>query len=134
MIVFVEGIDKSGKDTLVAYINELTNYEHYVTSRGPLSTLAYAKKFARKSDDFSYLQKISDDILFVYLMVDNDDFDVRCKITNEPKLNHTFETKLFDSYVMYFKTMGFDIKVYDTTYSTPYAIAKDIANYLRRKK
>lgn len=124
MIVFIEGIDKSGKDTIARYVNEYTNYAHYVSARGPMSVIAYSEKFGRDSDNFEYLKKIKDNILIVYLVVDEDDFNIRCKLTNEPFINYNDDCKLFDDAAKYcMSTLGLNVSKANTSKQTPQQIA-----------
>lgn len=132
MIIFVEGIDKSGKDTIVQYINEYTGFQHYVSARGPMSVMAYGKKFNRKVDDFKYLEKIRDEVFILHLTVDKSDFNIRCKITNEPHTNYEQDVELFDDAYIYFDSLGFRILRVNTSQFTPQQIAETVREIVRR--
>lgn len=132
MIVFVEGIDKSGKDTIVRYINEYTKYVHYVSARGPMSVIAYGNKFSRAVDDFEYLSKIADNVLIIHLVVDEDDFNIRCKLTNEPYINHKFDSKLFEDAEAYCtEVLGLTVGRVNTSHHTPKQIARLVVDTIR---
>lgn len=133
MLVFVEGIDKTGKDTLVRYINELTNYKHCVLTRGPISTSAYAYKFKRKYDD-SYIKSLKDSLI-IYLTADTEDLNIRFKITNEPEINKDEDKKLFDNIITELKIKyGLKVIKVNTSNYTPYTIAKAIKNYIEEEE
>ena len=133
MLVFVEGIDKTGKDTLVRYINELTNYKHCVLTRGPISTSAYAYKFKRKHDD-SYIKSLKDSLI-IYLTADTEDLNIRFKLTNEPEINKDEDKKLFDNTIKTLKNKyGLNVVEINTSNYTPYTIAKAIKNYIEEEE
>ena len=135
MIIFVEGIDKSGKDTIVRYINEYTKYVHYVSARGPMSVIAYGSKFGRDVDAFEYLAKIADDVLIIHLVVDEDDFNTRCKLTNEPYINFKFDSKLFEDAEVYCTNdLGLTVATVNTSHHTPKQIARLVADTVRSLK
>ena len=47
MLVIFEGMDKTGKSTLVREFNVATNYKHIVLDRGPLSSYVYDSIYNR---------------------------------------------------------------------------------------
>lgn len=134
MLIFVEGIDKTGKDTLVRYINELTNYKHCVLTRGPISTTAYAYKFKRNDYDDSYIESLKNSLI-IYLTADTEDLNIRFKLTNEPEINKDEDKKLFENTVdaLRFK-YKLNVKKINTSNYTPYAIAKTIKNYIEEEE
>ncbi|HOY90892.1 MAG TPA: hypothetical protein PK891_04175, partial [Bacteroidales bacterium] len=81
-IIEIEGIDKTGKDLIKAYITQLSNYKYIVQSRGLLSNMVYAEKYSR---DYDYTLMYRP--IVVYLDVDEEDRHVRCLISNEPPIN-----------------------------------------------
>lgn len=131
MLIFVEGIDKTGKDTVVKYINEMTNYRHCVLTRGPLSTTAYARKFNRTDYDESYIKSIKDDSLIILLTANIEDLDIRFKLTNEPEIDKNKDTELFKKTARYLQDK-YDLNIIEinTSNVTPYRIAKSIAKSL----
>ena len=46
MVIF-EGIDGSGKDTLIAAFHRATNWRHFVMNRGPASYVVYGRLYGR---------------------------------------------------------------------------------------
>lgn len=133
MLVFVEGIDKTGKDTLVRYINELTNYKHCVMTRGPLSAAVYAEKFEREFDDSCL--NILKDSLIIYLTADTQDLDVRFKLTNEPEINKDEDKRLFDRVITFYTSkLCLNTVRVNTSMYTPYEIALKIKKYLEEEE
>lgn len=133
MLIFVEGIDKTGKDTLVRYINEVTNYKHCVLTRGPISSMAYAKKFNREFDDSC--MKSLEGSLIVYLTADTEDLNIRFKLTNEPEINKDEDKMLFDKTVTSCQ-LKYNLRVIkvNTSTNTPYTIANAIKKILEEEE
>ena len=131
MLIFVEGIDKTGKDTIVKYINEITNYRHCVLTRGPLSATAYARKFNRTDYDESYIKSIKDNSLIILLTANIEDLNIRFKLTNEPEIDKDKDRELFNKTAIYLEDKyGLNIIVINTSDITPYKIAKTVAKSL----
>lgn len=135
MLIFVEGIDKTGKDTIVRYINELTNYKYCVLTRGPLSTTAYAKKFNRTDYDESYIKDIAKHSLVVLLSANKKDLDVRFKLTNEPEINKDEDMLLFNNTAQYLmRKYGLKTIAVNTTLCTPFQVATYLKTYLEEEE
>ena len=90
IVIEVEGIDKTGKDTLVKYIANLSDYKYTIHARGILSQLVYNDKYNR---DYTY--RLSHKPLIILLDVDDDDHAIRCKLTNEPSINKNMDNYAF---------------------------------------
>ena len=77
-----DGIDKSGKDTIMKQIFSADPNKYIPKSRGLISQIAYSKLNNR-----NYIYNVNkgylDNTLFVYLTVDEDDWKIRCDLTNE---------------------------------------------------
>ena len=76
--IILEGVDKTGKDTLVQYIDKVCNHKYAVYQRGNISNNAYAKIFNRQT----YNYNMSHNVLYVLLTADIEDLKIRFKITN----------------------------------------------------
>lgn len=125
--IVLEGIDKTGKDTILRYICELSNYKYLVQSRGILSQIAYSQLYTR---DYEYQVKDRyNNVLFVYLTVDREDWNIRCNMTNEPVISYDDNTKVFNDVVYKYRDYINIIK-FDTSKKTPYQIAKKIVEYM----
>lgn len=77
-----DGIDKSGKDSIMQQIFSMMPNKYIPKARGLISQIAYSKLYHR-----SYTYEVSegyiDNTLFVYLTLDKDDWKVRCDISKE---------------------------------------------------
>ena len=124
-LIDIEGIDKTGKDLLTYYINQLSNYKYVVHPRGILSNMVYAEKYNR---DYDYM--LSHRPIVVYLDSDEDDREIRCKLTNEPYIDANADRKLFEKYIKILESDGIIVLRFNTTYETPYTIAKRILNFI----
>ena len=120
--IYLEGIDKSGKDLIAKYVNKLSNYKYIVNSRGILSQIAYSILYNRGEQyDIEYEKNN----LYVYLQVDKEDWEIRCKLSNEPEIDYKKNIESFDIAINLTKDK-LNILYYDTSLLTPYEIAKKI--------
>lgn len=123
--VCVEGIDRTGKDTISSYITYLSNFKYLVKARGIASMIAYSNLYNRNYEyDFNDKNKV-----FVCLFCDYEDWKIRCKLTNEKEIDYFANTK------EYFKVMNSLEKnnlvlYYNTSEITPYCIAKKVISIL----
>lgn len=130
----LDGIDKCGKDSVRPYVFYLEPGKYLCRARGLISQIAYAKLYKRNIDwdAIDYVKNT----LFVLLEVDKKDWEIRCKLTNEPNTGFTYEemTKAF-RLALYevkerFNVPENQIFVFNTSKHTPYAIADEIKTHL----
>lgn len=130
-----DGIDKCGKDLIKSYIFHLAPGKYLAKARGVISQLAYARLFGRELDfDITDYAKST---LFVLLDVDYEDWKIRCKITAEPKLEHSFS----ETRAQFFKVINLlhdvynvpisHLMIFDTSSTTPYEIACEVISRLK---
>ena len=121
--IILEGVDKTGKDTLVQYIDKVCNHKYAVYQRGNISNNAYAKIFNRQT----YNYNMSHNALYVLLTADVEDLKIRFKITNEPNIDIKTHLEVFEDT---FTEMTKDCCTakYNTSELTPYKIAKSIVD------
>ena len=81
-----DGIDKSGKDSVMHQIFSYSPNKYIPKARGLISQLAYAKLFKRDAE-YDVEKGYFDNTLFVLLTVDEDDWNVRCDLSHEHELN-----------------------------------------------
>lgn len=130
----IDGIDKTGKDSIKPYIFYLEPGKFLTRSRGLISQVAFAKLYNREFD-WDALE-YTKNTLFVLLTVDELDWSIRCKITNEPDTGFTFEqmqTAFMHAYVDVkdrFNVPDEQMLIINTTEHTPYVIASAIRNRL----
>lgn len=120
--ICIEGIDKSGKDTLLHYIDILSNHKFTIYTRGLISNIAYSKIYNR-----SYEYNLDSDLntIYVFLDVDYQDFLVRCNYTNEQLIDFKVHRQIFLDTVKQLKSRK-TIFTYNTSEITPYNIAKEV--------
>lgn len=130
----LDGIDKCGKDSVRPYVFYLEPGKYLCRARGLISQIAYAKLYKRdiEWDGTDYAKNT----LFVLLEVDKQDWEIRCKLTNEPNTGFTYEemTQAF-KLALYELKERFDVPenhilVFNTSEYTPYAIADEIKTHL----
>ena len=130
----LDGIDKCGKDSVKPYVFYLEPGKYLCRARGLISQIAYAKLYKRniECDGADYAKNT----LFVLLEVDKQDWEIRCKLTNEPNTGFTYEemTQAF-KLALYELKERFDVPenhilVFNTSEYTPYAIADEIKTHL----
>ena len=130
----LDGIDKCGKDSVRPYVFYLEPGKYLCRARGLISQIAYAKLYKRDIEwNGAYYTK---NTLFVLLEVNKQDWEIRCKLTNEPSLVFTYEemTQAF-KLALYELKERFDVPenqilVFNTSEYTPYAIADEIKTHL----
>ena len=130
----LDGIDKCGKDSVRPYVFYLEPGKYLCRARGLISQIAYAKLYKRKLEFDA--ETYTKNTLFVLLEVDKQDWEIRCKLTNEPNTGFTYEemTQAF-KLALYelkerFNVPENQIFVFNTSEHTPYAIAKEITTHL----
>lgn len=121
----IDGVDRVGKDTLIKYIDLLSNHKYILNGRGLLSQLSYNDIYNR-GVDYSNVIKDYKNTLVIYLYADIKDLQIRSKITNEPPRDYERDLKYFKDNVKILKYNGIDILEYNTSISTPYTIATDV--------
>lgn len=125
--IFVDGIDRSGKNTVVKYIHNLANHRYMAYDRGIFSNITYDRMFNRNVEyDINQYKPF----VFVYLYCDKEDWNIRCKLTNEPKIDYADHLNAFDITYDQFKNNGFKIITFNTSYAAPYQIALEVINYV----
>lgn len=132
-----DGIDKCGKDTVKSQIWYFAPGMYLPRARGLISQIAYAKLYNRDVNydiDAGYVKNT----LFVLLDVDKDDWNIRCKLTNEPASDFTYDEmrEAFIFAIQYLKDR-FDIPderilMFNTSQMTSFNIAKDVTTRLER--
>lgn len=130
----LDGIDKCGKDSVRPYVFYLEPGKYLCRARGLISQIAYAKLYKRNIewDGANYAKNT----LFVLLEVNKHDWEIRCKLTNEPNTGFTYKemTQAF-KLALYELKERFDVPenhilMFNTSEYTPYAIADEIKTHL----
>lgn len=127
--VFLDGIDKAGKSTLVAYLARLSNYTLNIFDRGLITNIVWNKIQGR---EIEYDTEQWRNTVFIRLNVNKEDWKIRCSIYHEPDMPHSYEdmNHRYDEVFNEFNNNGFKVLEYNTSEMTQYEIAVDIINYL----
>lgn len=133
-LIFIDGCDRVGKDSLHEAIDKLTNYNHQVSNRSIISNLMYAKKYHREeqiNDAIDCIKDLSklEYVLFIYIDADTDELIRRCKNTNHPILDYDKEKESYEKSINYAKKIiGEDkfTKIKSTKETTPESLAQEL--------
>lgn len=129
-----DGIDKCGKDSVKPYLFYLEPGKYLSRARGLISQLAYARLYNRdiEFDATDYVKNT----LFVLLLVDKQDWEIRCKLTNEPDTGFSFE-EMQNAFKHSINRLhcDFDVPterviVFNTSHTTPFEISKKVCERL----
>lgn len=130
-MIFIDGVDRTGKSSLLNELCKQSNYRFVINDRALLSCLAYNYKFNRphKFDMNNYKN-----VIHIYLTADTEILAQRFINTNEPPLydNLTLEEgidkdkEIFDLMFGQLQHLGFKAWKYDTSNTPTRDIAKDI--------
>lgn len=126
--IFLEGIDKTGKDSLARYVDNYSGFSLCVHSRGMLSTIAYNKLYKREVD-YNFFEPDYKP-LYVLLTVDKKDWEVRCKLNNEPAISYEDNVAAFEYAADIIRRNGYKVIEFNTSQYTPHAIATAIVGYV----
>lgn len=125
--IYLDGIDKTGKDTIAQYVIKLCNYKYIVNCRGIITQIAYNNLYNR---DCCYSLDGQQNILNVLLTVDEDDWNIRCKLTNEPKIDYSTHNKIFQDVYDTLNLQNLPTLSLNTSKMSPYQIALHIVNFM----
>lgn len=119
--VIIDGIDKSGKDTIARYVWRLDKRLNLIIRAWP-SLVVYAKKFNRNCDyALPWTQA-----LYVHCEVEEEDWKLRCKINNEDISNIDYhkDRAAFDEAFEELTKNGYNVMHINTSKITAYEAAK----------
>ncbi len=127
--VCLEGIDKTGKDTIWKYVDYISGRNLVINSRGVVSQLAYNELYNRNS---TYDLEQQANTLHVLLTVDKSDWEIRCKITKEPKIPYEENVEVFEKAFKLIEDSGFPVMRFNTSEMTPYQVAIKIVEKINK--
>lgn len=127
----IDGVDKTGKDLILQYVNKLSNHKYVIQSRGLISQIVYSKIFNR---GYEYDLNDYKNTLFIYLCADLKDLEIRHALTNEPKIDIESDMLEFNKVAKSFAEKGMSIYMFNSSWSTPYEIAKTIIKLAEKKE
>lgn len=125
--ICLEGIDKCGKDLIAQYIIKLCEGKYIVNCRGIISQIAYNNLYNR-----CYKYDISQErnVLYIRLDVDKKDWELRCKLDNEPKIDYYENVRVFEN--AYNECSELTMLRFNTSFNTPYSIALNILDAIEK--
>lgn len=127
--IILEGVDRSGKDSMQDAIDKHTRYKHFVMDRGPIGFKAYCELFNKGGSLFrAYCEaeeqwSLLDDVLVIYLTADTETLLDRCARTNHEILDFDHHKKVYEHYL---NTSPLKHIVADTTYRHVDEIVQDL--------
>lgn len=127
--IALDGIDKTGKDLIRSYIFYLGKGRYVCNARGIVSMKVYSKIYNRP---YLYFDETQKNIVNVLLTVKKEDWEIRCKASNEPFTDYEKESKMFEEEFLKLEDKGYKVLRFNTTKMTPYMIAKLIVEYMEK--
>lgn len=127
--IFLDGIDKTGKDLIRSYIFYLGKGRYICVARGIVSMQVYAELYDRP---YKYDIATQENVLNVLLTVNKEDWEIRCKAANEPLTDYDKESKMFKDKFDELAAKGYNVLRFNTSIITPYNIAKMIINHMEK--
>lgn len=103
--VILEGVDRTGKDSMQDAIDKATRYKHIITDRGPLGFQAYCIIFNKPQELYLAYQKMELDllelpnVLVIYLTADTETLVDRCVKTDHEILDFDFHKEVYEMFV-----------------------------------
>ena len=122
----IDGPDKVGKSLLAQYLTQLSNYRFATHARGYMTQVVYSKKFDRHYE-YSMPDK---NTVFILLTCNEEEHNIRCNVTNEPKIDFKSDMHKFKTVFDKLQKEGYKCLTYDTSYYSFYTIAKSIIAYI----
>ncbi len=119
----VDGLDRAGKGMLIKYLDLLGKHKYVLMDRGLMSNITFSRIHDR---GYEYDAAQFKDWIFVYLFCDEEDWNIRCKIDHEPKIDYTKHLIEFNKTYDMFSKAGFKVMTANTSHVTPYDLAKEI--------
>ncbi len=128
----IEGCDKTGKDTLVPYLDFMSGRTIPISTRGLLSTLVYNNLYNRDMTDKQINSLINGNhqTLIVLLTANQQDLEIRFKTSGETPIDIKSNTKLFQSYSLILEGKGINVLRFDTSKMTPFQIATEVMTFV----
>ena len=124
----LDGPDKVGKSTIAKYITQLSNYRFATHDRGFMTQVAYAKKFNRP-----YTYRLPNfNTVYILLTCEKEEHDIRCKITNEPRIDFDKDMSLFTDVFNRLVRLDYKCLIYNTSQDSFYHIAQDIISQINK--
>lgn len=128
--IVIDGIDKTGKDLIKSYIWYLGKKKYLCYARGLISEIAYANLYGRELEYIAN-KRAEEKTIYVYLTVNKEDWEIRCKTTNEPTILFETNCEIFEDTVKDLQKKGIikHFLTFNTSDIPPYRVAQAIVAY-----
>ena len=129
-IIFIEGVDRVGKGSLMQAIHKATDYKHIIFDRGVISNIVYSIAHNRLTPErYIEYSKIEEEIaktnhVVIHLTCSTDVLKERMIKTGHEYIDFDSHKQLFDSFC---GTSPLNVITLDTTTQSP----EEIANILK---
>jgi len=122
-IIFFDGVDCTGKSTLIQNIHEKTEFKHILIDRGPFTNMVYGSH-KRHSFYKSYIDLVNeldlvDEVFFVYTTATPSVIMKRMKERNETDITPDDILPLMNLYDYYYKSTNIVPLIVETTATKP---------------
>ncbi|UDY80706.1 P-loop containing nucleoside triphosphate hydrolase [Geobacillus phage GR1] len=103
--IILEGVDRSGKDSMQDAIDKATKYKHIITDRGPIGFKAYCEIFNKPEHLYLAYQKMELDllevpnVLVIYLTASTETLIDRCIKTNHEILDFDYHKSVYEKFL-----------------------------------
>lgn len=104
-LIFIEGVDRSGKGTLSQAIHEATGYKHVIFDRGVISNQVYSITQSRFDsgliEGYTELEAQLSNTRHIVIYIDckTCELERRAKETNHEKIDFDTHKQLFESFI-----------------------------------
>lgn len=128
-LIFIEGVDRSGKGTLAQAIHKATGYKHVIFDRGVISNQVYSITQSRfESNLLEGYNELEAQLsntrhVIIYVNCDTCELKRRAKETNHEKIDFDTHKELFESFI---NTTSMNVVKVDTTYVSAEEIAQEL--------
>ena len=133
ILLIIDGMDRTGKTTLINYINKQTNFTPLIMDRGPIGYKTYSELYNKKIKPSEYnileQQLLKVNHLCIYLYTNEATIKQRCIDTNE-KIPKRGIKKNLQVYNKYYKQSKLRKICFNTKYNLPITIYKYILEVL----
>ena len=135
-VIFLDGVDRTGKSTLRQNLVKFSNGKYYVADRSPISQIAYSRIYNRNIDEeffFDWMFNIkmsSPKVIFVYLYAPIKVLEQRFIATDEKDLkmgDYKKHIAIFNKVVEEAKNRNINILKFDSSKYVEIILAQKVA-------
>lgn len=126
--IYIDGIDRTGKTTLIAYLRSLGGWGVIPVDRGPMT---YCIKSGKTEEECMGVYGEYSDAICVFLRCEKPDWNIRCALTNEFTPPYESLVQMWDRQLELARKCGMKVLEYNTSNITIYNVAKDIVLKLK---